>query len=47
MKTYEENIKAWYLLTISLSDITYGLASQYNENEHKSWVALIENYEVS
>ena len=47
LKIYEGNGEAWDLLIISLTDITFELVRQYNENKHKSWKALIDKYEVS
>ena len=47
LKVYEGNRKAWYFLIISLRDIPFGVASQWNENPHEAWMALIEKYELS
>ena len=47
MKIYEGNSKAWDFLIISLTDITFGLVSQCDENAHHARKDLIDKYEVS
>ena len=47
MKIYVGNSKVWYLLIIFLTDTTFGLVRQCDENAHEAWKALIDKYEVS
>ena len=47
MKIYEGNSKYYYLLTISLTYIPFGLVRQYKEDAYEAWKALIDKYGVS
>ena len=44
---YEYKSKAWDLIIISLTEISFGLVKQYDKNAHYAWKALIHRYEVS
>ena len=47
LKIYEGNIKAWYLLIIKLTYITFWVVRQCNDNAHEAWKVIIDKYEVS
>ena len=47
MEIYEKKSKAWDFLTIILTDKTFGLVRQCDDNAHASWKAFIDKYEVS
>ena len=47
LKIWEGYNNAWYFLMISLTDITFRLERQYNNNAHKAWKVLIYKYDVS
>ena len=47
LNIYKGNSKAWDLLIISLTYITFGLAIHCNENANEARKALIDKYDVS
>ena len=47
MKIYEGKSKAWDFLIIGLTEITFELIRQCDENAYDTWKALIYKYEVS
>ena len=47
MKIYERKTKAWDFINISLTDITFSMVGQCDEDAHGACKALIYKYEVS
>ena len=47
MKVYGGNFKAWDFLIIILTDITFDMVRQCDENSYDACKSLIDKYEVS